>query len=64
MCLTGVKRAPPLPPTTLTGVKRAPPLPPIITFPDTDDEDLFGDSSDDEDLFPGNKEDQARISCC
>ena len=35
---------PPLPPTTLTGVKRAPPLPPIITLSDTDDEDLFPSS--------------------
>ena len=58
MCLTGVKKNLPLPPTTLTGVKRAPPLPPVITLSDTDDEDLFGDSSDDEDLFP--KKSQAR----
>jgi len=55
MCLTGLNYNPPLPPTTLTGVKRAPPLPTIITLPDTDDEDLFGDSDDDEDLFPRKK---------
>ena len=56
MYLTEVKKNPPLPPTTLTGVKRAPPLPPVITLSDTDDEDLFGDSSDDEDLFPKKKQ--------